>query len=290
MFRKNHLSFLQGKQIKWDVLVTKMLKLLQGNCGRIDLRSLRVVIRDFNHFVIQINPSLLYFPIKSEKCGHLHVLQAYSDPISGSLFSVSPTVRPLVWSLRFTFKCWIKEHKHIERKKKKRKKQRWKCWVLSNSGWVSINAADLLRLFQTVKPVWTLTGMTSDSLKWRFGLPDYLTSQLTTLPNGQLSSNVVVNNSRQSKKKKREPLPLNLMTELQTQKFCWLHSATASCLSETLLRINSGEEKDIHSLRHILPLQWYSKQKDSFLQGAYFLGTGTQNKRGKYVSYITYVT
>lgn len=131
------------------------------------------------------------------------------------VLSVSPTVRPLVWSLLFTFKCWIKEHKHIE--KKKRKKQRWKCWVLSNSGWASINAADLLRLFQTVKPVWTLTGMTSDSLKRRFGLPIILHHnwQHLALPKGQLSSDAVANNSRQSKKKNRS---LSLSTKWQNHK------------------------------------------------------------------------
>lgn len=178
MFTKNQEFFLQGKQIKGDVLVKKTLKISYGgNFGRVDLFSLRVVIRDFHHFVIQINPPLLYFPIKSEKCGHFHVLQAYSHPISGSLFSVSPIIRPLVWSLLFTFKCWIKEHKHIEKKKRKIAEME----VLSSFRFrLGVYKCSRFATTIPVKPVWTLTGMTSDSLKRRFGLPDYLTSQLTT--------------------------------------------------------------------------------------------------------------
>lgn len=65
-----------------------------------------------------------------------------------------------------------------------------------------------------------------------------------------------------------ESFSLNLMTKPQSKKFCWLHSATASCFSKTLLKINSVEEKKKASTLSDI----YCHYSDTLFQGAYLLG------------------
>lgn len=94
-------------------------------------------------------------------------------------------------------------------------------------------------------------------------------------------------------RKKSEPSRLNSPYQQQwkpqSKKFCWLHSATASCFSKSLLKINSICEIDIHSLRQTLWLQWYSKRRP-ISSRCISLGYKYTEEREKYFIYCVHLS